>query len=136
MKSQHIQFGLAAIFLGLGGWCLVAPRMVERLVVMPEYQHLSATSALLIGCFGAQAILAGLVIALSRFTPMTFLVIGLVGSVPFFLFNWYFVFVIEMFTHWMLLDFAGNLGILACGIFGFWLRTKELDGRDRDRLRR
>ncbi|WP_068115321.1 hypothetical protein [Tropicimonas marinistellae] len=127
MKSQNIQLGLAAIFLGLGGWCLVAPRMVERLVLTPEYQHLSATSALLLGCFGAQAILAGLVIALSRFTPMTFLVFGLVGSVPFFVFNFYFVFVVELFTYWMLLDFVGNLGILACGILGYRIRTEELN---------
>lgn len=119
--AKRIQFALAAIFIGLGGWCLVAPQSVERLALRPEFQHMSATSALFIACFGAQAVLCGLVIALSEFKPRTFLVFGLLGSVPFFAFNWYFVFVAKMFTPWMLLDFAGNLGILACGLAGYWL---------------
>ena len=38
---------LALPFLVLGAWCLVAPHMVERLGITPEYQHLSTTSALL-----------------------------------------------------------------------------------------
>ena len=125
MTSKHIQLALAAIFLGLGGWCLIAPHSVERLVLRPEYQHLSATSALLLGCFGAQAVLGGIVIALSQFTPRTFLIFGLVGSLPFFAFNWYFVFVSRMFTQWMLLDFVGNIGILTCGLLGYWLRRRE-----------
>ncbi|MAP96504.1 MAG: hypothetical protein CMK07_16285 [Ponticaulis sp.] len=126
MRSKHIQLVLAAIFIGLGGWCLVAPHSVERLVLRPEYQHLSATSALLLGCFGAQAVLGGIVIALSQFTPRTFLIFGLVGSLPFFAFNWYFVFVSKMFTEWMLLDFVGNVGILTCGLLGYWLRRREV----------
>ncbi|MGB3626096.1 MAG: hypothetical protein WA989_09715, partial [Henriciella sp.] len=63
MTSRRIQLALAAIFIGLGAWCLLSPHSVERLTLRPEYQHLSATSALLLGCFGAQAILGGLVIA-------------------------------------------------------------------------
>lgn len=51
---------------------------------------------------------------------------GLVGSLPFFIFNWYFVFVVKMFTSLMLIDFVGNLGILVCGIVGFYLRRSEL----------
>jgi hypothetical protein len=43
----------------LGGWCLIAPHSVERLTINPAYQHLSATRALMIGCFGAQAVLGG-----------------------------------------------------------------------------
>lgn len=31
-----------------------------------------------------------------------------------------------MFTDWMLLDFVGNLTILACGIGGFYLKRKEI----------
>ena len=127
MTSKHIQLALAALFLGLGGWCLIAPHSIERLVLRPEYQHLSATSALLLGCFGAQAVLGGIVIALSQFTPRTFLIFGLVGSLPFFAVNWYFVFVSRMFTQWMLLDFVGNIGILTCGLLGYWLRRRELN---------
>jgi len=60
MKPLHIQRVIALPYLILGGWCLFAPELVERLTVNPAYQHLSATSALFIGCFGAQAILGGL----------------------------------------------------------------------------
>jgi hypothetical protein len=49
-------------YLILGGWCLLAPHSVEGLTINPAFQHLSTTSALLIGCFGAQAVLGGLFI--------------------------------------------------------------------------
>ena len=58
MQSIHIQRLIALPYFGLGGWCLFAPHMVERMTINPEYQHLSATSALFIGCFGAQAVWA------------------------------------------------------------------------------
>lgn len=125
MKARHIQFALAGIFIGLGLWCVLDPHGVERLVLKPEYQDLSPTSGLLMGCFGAQAILVGAVISLSSFRPITFLGFGLIGSLPFFVFNWYFVFVAKMFTPFMLIDFAGNLGILGCGILGFILLRRE-----------
>lgn len=125
IESRHIQWLLSAIFLGLGGWCLLFPHMVEQVALKPEFQHLSPTTALMFGCFGAQAVLAGLVIALSEFRARTFLVFGLVGSVPFFIFNWYFYFHAQMFTDWMLLDFAGNIGILACGLVGYRLSRSE-----------
>ncbi len=125
MSAKHIQYFLASIFLGLGGWCLVSPLMVEALVFRPEYRDTSALTPILIGCFGAQAMLTGAVIALAEFRPRTFLIFGLIGSLPFFGFNYYFYFVAEMFTDWMLLDFVGNVGILACGVLGWRLRGSE-----------
>jgi len=127
MKAQHIQYLLAAIFASLGSWCLFAPHHVEQLVLRPEYQHLSDTSALLMACFGAQAVLVACVIAFSTFSPRTFLVFGLVGSLPFFVFNWYFVFGVKMFTPLMVIDFFGNVGILTCGIAGYLIRKRELE---------
>ena len=126
MTSKHIQLLLAAVFFGLGGWCLIAPHSVERLVLRPEFQELSATSGLLMGCFGAQAVLVSIVIAFSTFSPRTFLIFGLLGSLPFFVFNYYFVFMVEMFTPFMLIDFVGNACILACGLVGYRLRKREL----------
>ncbi len=126
VSSRNIQSVLAVVFIGLGGWCLFWPGVVEQLGFKPEYRHGSATTALLIGCFGAQAVLVGAIIALSEFRPHTFLVFGLIGSLPFFAFNWYFYFVAQMFTHWMLLDFVGNLIILACGVGGFYLKRREI----------
>ena len=125
IKARHVQYLLAFIFLGLGGWCLVAPAQVESLGLRPEFQHNSMTSALLIGCFGAQAVLAGTLIATTIFPARAFLIFGLIGSVPFFVFNYYFYFSLRMFTDWMLLDFVGNAGILACGIAGYTLKRRE-----------
>ncbi len=86
LKTAH-----ALVFLGLGGWCVLAPATVESLSLREEYRHLSATSALLLQCFGAQAMLVGVLTLLSRFTATTFLVFGLLASVPFFVFNAWFV---------------------------------------------
>jgi hypothetical protein len=49
MQPIHIQRLIALPYLVLGGWCLIAPHMVERLMFTPAFQHLSATSALMIG---------------------------------------------------------------------------------------
>lgn len=125
MTSWHVQIFLAMIFVSLGGWCLLMPHTVEALVFRPAYQHLTTTSAILVGCFGAQAVLVGAVIATARFRASTFLIFGLAGSLPFFVFNAYFYYVAEVFTEWMLLDFIGNIGIFASGIIGYRLKISE-----------
>lgn len=125
MKSIHYQRSLAFIFLVLGAWCLFCPTMVEALGFKPAYYIGNATSALLMGCFGAQAVLCGTVILTSRFTPKTFLIFGLIASAPFFGFNYYFYFVRQMFSEWMLLDFAGNIGILALSLLGYRASRRE-----------
>jgi hypothetical protein len=125
LKSIHVQKALALIFLVLGGWCLFFPAAVEALVIRPQYYVGNATSALFVACFGAQAMLCGTVIYTSRFLPRTFLVFGLLASVPFFGFNYYFYFIKGMFTDWMLLDFAGNLAILAFSLLGYRLCVRE-----------
>ena len=119
MTPIMIQRLLALVFLGLGAWALLFPDTVERLVLTPEHYMGTAASNLLMACFGAQAVLAGLVIALSKFRPITFLVFGIVGSLPFFVFNFYFVFVVKMFTGWMLLDFVGNVAIFTLCMLGY-----------------
>jgi len=107
---------IAVPFVVLGSWCLLVPQMVERLGVRPEYYHGSPTTALFIGCFGAQAVLSGLFAGFSRFTRMTFLVYGL-ALLPFFWFNYWFVFVVPIFNQWMALDFIANVVMLAlCGV--------------------
>lgn len=120
MSPILIQRLIAAPFLVLGGWCLVLPGMVERLGFLPAYQHNSPTTALLIGCFGAQAVLAGLFATFSRFTRTTFAVYA-VALLPFLVFNYWFVFVTPMFSAWMALDFGANLAMLALCVLG-WRR--------------
>lgn len=126
MSALTIQRILAALFLGLGGWCLLFPRLVERLGFTSEHFIGTPASAVLIGAFGAQACLCAIVIALSRFRPITFLVLGLLGSFPFFAFNYYFVFATEMFSRWMLLDFVGNISILALCLLGYRKSKSEM----------
>lgn len=113
-----IQGLLAAPFLGLGGWCLVAPGQIERLALRPEFVIDTLASHVLIGCFGAQAMLCGLLIVLCRFSRRGFVVFGLVGSVPFLGFNVWFTLVEPLFTRLMLLDVAGNLAILVLCLAG------------------
>ena len=109
---------IALPFLVLGGWCVLMPEMVERLCLRPEYVHGSATTALLIGCFGAQAALSGLFAMFSRFTGTTFLVYG-VALLPFFWFNYWFVHVVPVFNAWMALDLVCNLAMLALCATGY-----------------
>jgi hypothetical protein len=118
MKSIHIQRLIALPYLILGGWCLIAPAMVERLTVSPSYQHLSPTSALMMGCFGAQAVLGGLFVWFSIFTRRTFLIYA-IALLPFFWFNYWFVFVVPVFNQWMALDFVSNAAMLGLSLWGW-----------------
>ncbi len=120
---------LALPFLILGGWCLIAPQMVERLTITPEYQHLSVTSALFIGCFGAQAVLGALFIAFSRWTKRTFAIYA-AALLPFFWFNYYFVFVVPVLNRWMMLDFVSNLAMLALCFWGWRIAPAQLGAED------
>jgi hypothetical protein len=85
MTSGLLQNVLGFIFFALGGWVLLFPSQVEALVLNPDYAIGTQTSQVLFGCFGAQAVLCGIVILASRFTARTFLILGLVGSIPFLL---------------------------------------------------
>ena len=123
--ARRIQTLLGLIFLGLGGWVLLFASQVEALVLAPDHVMGTTASAVLLGCFGAQAVLCGTVILSAEFTARTFLVFGLVGSLPFFVFNYYFVFVVPVFSSWMLVDVAGNVGILACGLAGWRILSRE-----------
>ena len=118
MTALLAQRLIAVPFIVLGAWCLFFPEMVERLGVRPEFYHGSPTTALFIGCFGAQAILSGLFAALSRFTKGTFLAYG-IALLPFFWFNYWFVFVVPIFNEWMALDFLSNAAMLALCVVGY-----------------
>ena len=118
MSPNLAQRLIAVPFLVLGAWCVVLPDMVERLGVRPEYYHGTATTKLFIGCFGAQAILSGLFAAFSRFTRTTFLVYG-IALLPFFWFNYWFVFVVPIFNEWMIVDVVSNLLMLGLCVVGY-----------------
>eukprot|EP00416_Gambierdiscus_australes_P008164 CAMPEP_0171123446 /NCGR_PEP_ID=MMETSP0766_2-20121228/107128_1 /TAXON_ID=439317 /ORGANISM="Gambierdiscus australes, Strain CAWD 149" /LENGTH=96 /DNA_ID=CAMNT_0011586317 /DNA_START=41 /DNA_END=328 /DNA_ORIENTATION=+ len=80
---------LASVFLLLGSPCLVAPQIMLRLCIRPEYLAGSDAEWLIMGCFGSQAVLQGVLLSVCRFHASTFLVYGL-AICPFYGFNWYF----------------------------------------------
>jgi hypothetical protein len=123
MQPLQIQRLIALPYLILGGWCLVAPAMVERMTINPVYQHLSDTSALFIGCFGAQAILGGILIWFSHWQRKTFLVYA-IALLPFFGFNYWFVFEVPIFNRWLALDFGANAVMLALALWGLKRMTE------------
>ena len=86
MSVRQIQWLLASVFFVLGGWCLIAPGSVMALTIRPEYQSQDFIALFAFACFGAQAVLAGLFAAFSRFTKTTFLAYGL-ALLPCFVFN-------------------------------------------------
>jgi hypothetical protein len=109
---------IAIPFLALGAWCLFFPDMVMRLGFRPEHYEPSIATSLMMGCFGAQAVLSGLFVTFSRFTRTTFLAYG-IALLPFFWFNYWFVFVVPVLNRWMLLDFAANVAMLALCVIGY-----------------
>ena len=125
MKAITIQRILGSIFLILGSWVLLFPGHAEQTVLSSEHYIGTYTSAVLIGCFGAQAVLCSILIYTAVFTPRTFLCFGLVGSIPFFIFNYYFLYVVPIFNSRMFLAFVGNIGILLCGIAGWRIKRDE-----------
>jgi hypothetical protein len=115
--AQFAQWSIAVPFITLGGWCLLWPGTVEALSLNPDHYIGTQASRILMGCFGAQAILSGLFAAFSRFTRVTFLVYGS-ALLPFFWFNYHFTITEPVFNSYMLIDVISNtvmLGLCAVG---------------------
>ena len=122
MSVRTLQLALAMVFFVLGGWCVVAPGSVLALAIRPAFRSDAPIVPILVACFGAQALIAGLFAATSRFTRWTFLAYG-VGLLPFFAFDAYYYFVVPLLTEVGLLDLAGNVVMLAaCGLG--WRQSK------------
>ncbi len=118
MSARTIQFGaqflIAAVFLLLGGWALFAPSSVIDLAVTEAYQDSTFLTRFAIACFGAQAVLFGLMALVVRWSARGFLAYA-VFLLPFFVFNWYFHYEVPGLTSIGMLDLAGNgvRGVLA-----------------------
>lgn len=123
MTARNAQRGIAAIFLILGTWCLVAPQSILTLGLRPEYQTDELLANVLMGCFGAQAVLAGLFAAFSIFTRRTFLAFG-IALLPFFVFDYWFYAVEPLFNELVLMDAVGNLIMLWLCWIG-WTRSGD-----------
>jgi hypothetical protein len=123
-EVRRLQHAIAAVFLILGGWCLVWPSSVIALTVRPDYQtdHLLALVSL--GAFGAQAVLAGLFAAFSQFTRVTFAAFG-IAILPFFVFDWWFYAVVPLFNELILLDALGNVIFIAICARGYFILRRR-----------
>jgi hypothetical protein len=122
MLPRAIQYLLAAVFFGLGGWCVISPESVLDLSIRPAFRAHAPIEAFLIGAFGAQALIAALFAATARFTRTTFLAYGL-GLIPFFVFDYWFYAVTPVLTEVGLLDAVGNVIMLALCVIG-WRRAE------------
>ena len=122
MTVRAIQRCIAAVFLILGGWCLLLPQSVLDLTIRPEWRSDAPIVPVLVAAFGAQAVLAGLFAWTARFTRTTFLVFGL-ALLPFFVFDVWFFWVMPMLTPIGLLDALGNALMLGLCYLG-WRRAE------------
>lgn len=128
ISARTAQTLISVPFLGLGAWCLFLPSMVTSLAFRPEYLDGGRALVITMGCFGAQAILAGLFALFSRFTALTFKVYAL-ALLPFFGFNYYFTLVDPVFTSLMLVDFAANTVMLLLCWLGWRAADSEASGQ-------
>ena len=126
MRVRTIQWWLASVFIALGGWCLISPASVLALSITPAYRSEAPIVQVLIGAFGAQALIAGLFAAFSRFEQRTFLAYG-IGLLPFFVFDYWYYAVVPMLTVVGLLDVVGNVVMLVMCALGY--RAAGAEGR-------
>lgn len=122
MTPQRIQWFIALVFFILGGWATFFPQHVIDTVFLPEYRIEGRILPFMMACFGAQALLAGLFAAFSKFTSTTFLVYG-IALLPFFGFNYYFTVHDPVFTWMGLIDALGNTIMLALCYAG-WKKSR------------
>ena len=91
-----------------------------ELAIRPEYRSAAPIVPVLMGAFGAQALIAGLFAATATFTRTTFALYG-AALLPFFVFDYYFYAVEPMLTEVGLLDALGNaIMLILC-----WLGWKR-----------
>jgi hypothetical protein len=122
MSARTAQFLIAAVFLALGGWALFAPASVIALAVTPAYQDAAFLTRFTMACFGAQAVLFGLMALVTRWSTRSFAIFAVL-LLPFFGFNYWFHYEVPVLTSIGMLDFAGNVTMLVLAVLG-WRAAK------------
>ncbi|TAD81637.1 MAG: hypothetical protein EAY70_04570 [Sphingomonadales bacterium] len=112
------QSGIATVFLLLGGWALFGPSSVIELGVTEAYQDNTFLTRFALACFGAQAVLFGLMVLAVRWSARGFAVFAVL-LLPFFGFNYWFHYEVPVLTSIGMLDFAGNVTMLVLAILGW-----------------
>jgi len=124
MTARIAQFGIAAVFLILGGWALFAPGNVIDLGFTEAYRENTYVTRFIMACFGAQAVMFGIMALVVRWQAKAFLVYGII-LLPFFVFNYYFHFEVPVLTSYGMIDFAGNSVMLILAIIGWRAARRE-----------
>jgi hypothetical protein len=122
MSARTAQFLIAAVFLILGGWALFAPASVIALAVTPAYQDAAFLTRFTMACFGAQAVLFGLMALVTHWNARSFAIFAVL-LLPFFGFNYWFHYREPVLNSIGMLDFAGNVTMLVLTVLG-WRAAK------------
>jgi hypothetical protein len=118
MSARTAQFLIAAVFLTLGGWALFAPANVIALAITEPYRSDSFFARFAVACFGAQAVLFGLMALVTKWNARSFAVFAVL-LLPFFGFNYWFHYEVPVLTSIGMLDFAGNVTMLVLAVLGW-----------------
>ena len=127
MTARICQFLIAFVFLALGGWALLAPANVIELALTETFRDSSFILRFTLACFGAQAVMFGIMALVVKWTSRAFLVFAAV-LVPFFGFNYYYHYEVPVLTSIGMLDFAGNVAMFLACIVGW--RAAKADEQD------
>jgi len=122
MTARIAQTYIAIVFLGLGGWALFGPGSVIDLGFTQAYRDNTFTTRFIMACFGAQAVLFGLMALVVVWSARGFLALAAL-LLPFFWFNYHFHYVVPVLTPYGMIDFAGNLTMFIAALVG-WRAAK------------
>jgi hypothetical protein len=131
VSATAIQRAIAAVFIILGGWAMADPRSAIDLGLQPAFRD-GAGMGFAVGCFGAQALIAGVFAATARFTRSTFAAYGAM-LIGFLVFDyWFWAVEPVLSTLGAALDGAGNVIMLALCWMG-WRAPGEAEAANRRR---
>lgn len=129
MSARTVKFGaqflIAAVFLTLGGWALFLPASAIELAIAEPYRNDSYFARFAVACFGAQAVLFGLMALVTRWSARSFAIFAVL-LLPFFGFNYWFHYKVPLLTTIGMLDFAGNMTMLVLAIIGWRAARAEV----------
>jgi hypothetical protein len=109
---------IAAVFLVLGGWALFFPSSAIELAIAEPYRDESYFARFAVACFGAQAVLFGVMALVTQWNARSFAIFAVL-LLPFFGFNYWFHYEVPVLTSIGMLDFAGNVTMLVLAIIGW-----------------
>ena len=118
MTARICQYIIAATFLILGGWALFFPGHVIEVALTEGYREDTFVTRFMMACFGAQAVMFGIMALVVKWQSRAFAVFAVV-LIPFFIFNYWFHYEVPVLTSLGMLHFAGNLTMFIACVIGW-----------------